>query len=190
VASPSHAAARVYAQALFEVAQEQGTVGQVLDEMRALYDLVWGAGNEWLREFVLSPRIDRDTKWSVLRETLEGKVCRPVLGLVKVLIYRGREATLNNIAEHFERFRDQRENRIHASVTVAAPLGDAFKEGLRKRLEAASGKTVTLHERVDRAVLGGAAIRVGDKVIDRTLLTKLKALRKQLLERAAAVSGG
>ena len=184
MANVSQTVARVYGQALYEVADEQGVVGDVLDELRTLAGVAWKPGNEEIREFFLSPRIDRDRKWEILQQALGGQVSRPVMGLLRVLIYKGREATLDNIADHFERFRDLAENRIHAHVTVAAPLGDETLAGIKARLEASSGKIVDLHEKVDPAVIGGASIRVGDRVIDRTLRTKLAALRKQLLASA------
>ena len=129
-------------------------------------------------------RIDRDKKWAVLEQALSDSVSRPVMGLLRVLIYKGRETTLDNIATHFERFRDLAENRVHAHVTVASSLGDENLAALKARLESASGKNVSLHERVDPSVMGGASLRVGDRVIDRTLKTKLAALRKSLLATA------
>jgi F-type H+-transporting ATPase subunit delta len=184
VANPSHTIARVYAQALYEVAAQHGVVGQVHDELHALSDLAWKPGNEDIRDFLLSPRIDRATKWELLEKTLGGMLSRPILGLLKVLIFKGREATLDNISTHFDRFQDLAENRIHAHVTVAAPMDEALKESLKARLEVSSGKSVRMHEKIDPAVIAGASIRVGDRVIDRTLRTKLAALRERLLETA------
>ena len=184
MANVSQSVARVYGQALYQVASEQGLVGDVLDELRALTRAAWQPGNEAIREYLLSPRVDRDTKWEILRRAFEGRLSRPTLGLLKIVIYKGRESILDNIAGHFERFRDLAENRIHAHVTVATTLGDAALARMKARLEAASGKVVSLHERVDPGVIGGAAIRVGDRVIDRTLKTKLAALRRELLATA------
>ena len=184
MANPSQTIARVYAQALYEVADEQGCVGQVHDELHALAGLAWKPGNEDIRDFILSPRIDRATKWDLLEKTLGDLLSRPMMGLLKVLIFKGREATLDNIADHFDRFQDLAENRIHAHVTVAEPMDESFKQQLQQRLEKASGKNVRMHEKVDPSVIAGASIRVGDRVIDRTLRTKLAALREQLLASA------
>jgi len=172
VTNPSQTIARVYAQALYEVANEQGLVGRVHEELHALAGLAWKKGNEDIRDFILSPRIDRDTKWDLLEKALGDHLCRPMLGLIKVLIFKGREATLDNIS------------RIHAHVTVAAPMDEALRQSLKARLEAGSGKTVRMHEKVDPSIIAGASIRVGDRVIDRTLRTKLAALRERLLETA------
>jgi len=184
VSNPSQSIARVYAQALYEVAEEQGAVGDVLQELRFLHDLIWSDEGQAIREFVLSPRIDRERKWAVVRPALEDRVSRPTLGLMRLLIQKGREAVLDNIAGQFERFRDLAENRIHAHLTVATALDEAFLADVKTRLETSSGKIVDLHQEIDPEVLGGAAIRVGDRVIDRTLRTKLASLRQRLLESA------
>lgn len=171
--------AKVYAEALVQVGQEQKALGQIHDDL----ELAVGIYNSepWFREFFTSPRIDRDEKWKAIRTAFEGKIGKQVLGLLNVLIMKGREAALDNVHGQFERFRDEHENRLHAFVTVASPMEDSFRDSLVKRLSTASGKNVELHENVDPAALGGAMLRVGDKVIDRTLRTRLTALREHLL---------
>src|SRR5262245_52026283 len=100
---------------------------------------------------------------------------------MKVLVMKGREDAFQGIVIQFEMLKDAAENRIHANVTVASPLPAELRAAVEGRIAKASGKSVVLHERVDPEVLGGAAIRVGDRVIDRTLRTRLAALKKELL---------
>jgi F-type H+-transporting ATPase subunit delta len=179
VPNPSHPVARVYAAALTEIGRETKSLGTIHDDLEAvrrLYDT-----DRWFRQFFTSPRIDRQVKWAAVRKAFEGQVGRPVLGLLKVLIQKGREPTLDNVADQFDKMKDLAENRMHAYLTVARPLADELRKTLQGRLERASGLAVVVHERVDPAVLGGASIRVGDRVIDRTLRTRLGALRKVLL---------
>lgn len=177
--NPSDPAAKVYALALLQVGQEQELLGQIQEDLsavNALYD-----GDAWFRQFFTSPRIDRNAKWTAVQAAFEGQVCRPVLGLLNVMIQKGREALLDNVADQFVRYRDLAENRVHAFVTVAETMGQDELDRLRRRLEAASGKNVVLHEQVDADALGGASIRVGDKVIDRTLRRRLSELKTHLL---------
>lgn len=177
--NPSDPVARAYAAALSELGREKKQLGAIYDDLKAvlaLYD-----GDAYFRAFFTSPRLDREVKWRAVRKALEGKVGRPTLGLLKVLIDKGREAAFDNLVRQFERFKDEAENRVHAYLTVAAPLEGDARASLVGRLESASGRTVELHERVDPAVLGGASIRIGDRVIDRTLRTRLAALRRRLV---------
>lgn len=171
--------ARVYAAALTEIGRETRSLGAIYDDLHALRSLY--DGDTWFRRFFTSPRIDREVKWAALHKAFEGKLGRPVLGFLKVLVMKGREPWLDNVVDQFGKFKDLAENRIHAYLTVAAPLADDLKQLLQVRIERASGKNVEIHEFVDPSVLGGAGIRVGDKVIDRTLRTRLAALGRRLV---------
>lgn len=174
----SYAVARVYAHALLEVAQAKSCVGQVHDDLHALDNYIKSAPE--FDGFFRSPRVDRFVKWRVLEKTLRGHVCEPVLGLVRTLILRGRGPIFDNVVRQFDRYRDLAENRLQAELTTATPVAPAVRDALRDRLARASGKTVVIRERVDPAVLGGAALRVGDRRIDRTLRRRLEALRERL----------
>ena len=180
--NPSHPVARVYAAALTEIGRDTRTMGAIYDDLLALSRMY--ETDLWFRQFFTSPRIDRTVKWKAVQKAFTGQVGRPVMGLLKVLIDKGREPVLDNVVAQFEKLKDQAENRLHAQLLVAHPLSEEQRTALRGRLERASGQEVQIHERVDPAVLGGASIRIGDRVIDRTLKTKLAALKKQLLTTA------
>jgi len=175
----SRSVARVYAAAMIEIgrgAKSLGAIGEDLRQVRALYD-----ADAYFRGFFTSPRLDRAVKWRAVEKAFKGKVGRPTIGLMKVLIDKGREAAFDNVVDEFDKLKDVAENRLHAHLVVAKPLADDIRRAMTEKLERASGMSVALHERVDPSVLGGASIRVGDRVIDRTLKTKLAALKKQLL---------
>jgi F-type H+-transporting ATPase subunit delta len=179
--NPSHPVARVYAAALIEIGRETNSLAAIdadLASVRRLYD-----GDAWFRRFFTSPRLERGVKWAAVRKAFEGKVGKPVLGLMKVLIEKGREVALDDVVTQFENLKDVAENRVHAYVTVAKPLAAELRAAVQGRLEKASGKAVAIHEKVDPAVLGGASIRIGDRIIDRTFRTRLAAMRKELLAR-------
>ena len=181
MANPSQPVARVYAAALIEIGRSTNSLAAIhadLLAVRRLHD-----DDAWFRQFFTSPRIDRAVKWAAVRKAFEGKVGRPVLGLMRVLIEKGREAVLAGVAEQFDNLKDLAENRIHAYLTVAKPLAAEIRAAVQGRLEKACGKSVTMHEQVEPAVIGGAAIRIGDRIIDRTFRTRLAAMRKELLAR-------
>ena len=179
MASPSHPAARVYAAALAELGRDTGTLAAIWADLQALRELF--AADAWFRQFFSSPKIDRPTKWAAVQKAFKGKVTQQTLGLMHVLIIKGREDVFQGIVTQFEILKDVAENRIHAQVTVASPLSAELRAAVETRVGRAAGKTVVVHEHVDPAVLGGASIRVGDRVIDRTLRTRLAAMKKQLL---------
>ncbi len=171
--------ARVYAAALAEIGRETHSLEAIEGDLRAVLALF--EGDAYFRGFLTSPRLDRAVKWNAVKKALGAKLGRPVVGLLKVLVEKGRESVFDEVVEEFDKLKDVSEDRLHAYVVVAKPLADDLRRAMTQRLERASGKTIALHERVDPSVLGGAALRVGDRVIDRTLKTKLAAMKKQLL---------
>lgn len=174
----SQAVARVYAEALLDLGVARGVLPRIVDDLAAVRDLF--DRDRTFREFFGSPRLDPTVKKRVLAKAFAGRLDRPVMGLLSVLVDKRREMVLDNIVAEFERFRDLREGRAHVHVTSAAPLGGDLADELRARLERATGKKVKLHERLDPRVLGGLVVKLGDKVIDGSLRRRLDRLRRGL----------
>ncbi len=170
--------ARVYAVALYESARDGGFVGEVQVGLNALMG-AWQ--DRTFRDFFTSPRVPRPFKIKALDAALAGKVAPQVLNFVKVLIAKGREPQLDNIVSSFEVYRDLAENRVHAWVQSGGALHDAEVEDIKKQLSVASGgKDVVLHYEHKPELLGGAKIRLGDKLIDNTLRTRLQHLAQKI----------
>lgn len=175
----SHVAARVYAEALFDIGVAEQSVGTIYDDLHAVQAALSGLDPE-LREFFSLPQLRRETKVRILDLAFQGKVSRPVLGLLHVLVEKRREPLLDNVVEAFDRYRDRHEGRVQASVTAARKLDPDLAEALRAALEQQTKKTVVLQERVDPGVLGGIRVSLGDAVIDGTIRRGLADLRRSL----------
>ncbi len=175
----SQAAARVYAQALFDIGLETGSVGQIYDDLHAAYNALNGLDTD-LRTFFNLPQFRREEKRRILNLAFEGKVGRPVLGLLNVLVEKRRETLLDNVVEEFDRYRDQHENRVQARVVTAKKLDDDLLESLRSALEQRTRKSVVLTEVVDPEVLGGLRVNIGDRVLDGTVRRTLQDMRRNL----------
>jgi F-type H+-transporting ATPase subunit delta len=179
VKNVSQILARIYAEALIDAAQATVGLGRVVDDLKAVKQIATGDRYVWA--FFSSPRVEPEAKKRVLREIFEGKISRPVMGLLHVLIDKQRGPLLDNVIAEFERYRDIRENRQHVYVTSPAPLLDEQREELTRRLAAVTGKNIELHEKIDPRVLGGLIVKVGDKVVDGTLKRRLEKLRRELV---------
>jgi F-type H+-transporting ATPase subunit delta len=175
----SHAAARVYAKALFDIAVEEQAVDTIADEVHAVQAAIGGL-DPALRGFFLMPQIRREDKRRIFKLAFEGKVGRPVLGLILLLVQKRREALLDNVVEEFDRYRDRHEGRVRASVTTARKLDADLVEALRTALERQTKKAVVLTERVDPEVLGGIRVNLGDTVLDGTIRRGLHDMRRSL----------
>ncbi len=173
----SQAAARVYAQALFDIGLETGSVGQIYDDLHAVHTAL-GSLDDEVRAFFNLPQLRREDKRRVIDLAFAGKEGRPVLGLLHVLVQKRREPLLDNVVAEFDRYRDRHEGRVQASMTAARKLDEELTEALRTALEKWTGKTVVLHERVDPEVIGGIRVKLGDYVIDRTIRRGLQDMRR------------
>lgn len=175
----SNAAARVYAQALFDIGLEEQAVGSIYDDLHAVHAAIGGLDAE-LQSFFKMPQLRREDKRRIFKTAFEGKVGRPVLGLLLLLVEKRREPLFDNIVEEFDHYRDRHEGRVRASVTTARKLDAKLAQALRAALEQRTKKTVVLHERVDPEVLGGIRVNLGDSVLDGTVRRGLQDMRRSL----------
>lgn len=176
--NPSDPVARMYAVALYETARGRGVIGDVHQGLQAVYAAY---ADKSFRDFFTSPRVPRPVKIKGMDAALKGRVSDEVLNFVKVLILKGREPQFDNIVEAFGMYRDQAENRVHAWVDAGSEFDAGELEALKKQLSQASGgKEVVLHYDHKPELLGGARVRLGDKLIDNTLSTRLAHLAMAL----------
>ena len=175
----SQSVARVYAQAMLDLVDSGADLGRMFDDLHAVQKLV--DTDRTFFEFFASPRLGPAVKKRVLNEAFGGELDRPVMGLLHVLVDKRREMVFDNIVDEFDRYKDLREGRLHAEITVARPLDDDQKSELKSKLEAATGKEIRLHEKIDPKVLGGLIVKLGDKVIDGSVRRRLNRLRRQMV---------
>jgi F-type H+-transporting ATPase subunit delta len=176
----SEPAARPYAEALLLLAKEKNRLGPVLEDLRGVMDVFQGDARLW--GLFTSPRIDREEKERIFRGALKGRSGDEVLGLVVVLIRKGRESLFDNVLDYFDRMKDLEEKRVHVHVKSAKALDARTRASLEAVVREVSGLNPVTHEETDPSVLGGLVVRVGDVVVDGSLRTRLRALRGRLLE--------
>ncbi|MGH8972521.1 MAG: ATP synthase F1 subunit delta [Acidimicrobiia bacterium] len=176
----SPAAARVYAQALFDIGCQEQAVGSIYDDLNAVQTALNGLDAE-LQAFFNMPHFRRDDKRRIINLAFEGKVGRPVLGLLHILVQKRRETLFDNVVQEYARYRDRHEGLVRAGVTTARKLDADLAEALRAALEQRTKKTVVLHERIDPGVIGGIRVNLGDSVLDGTIRRGLQDLRRILV---------
>ena len=127
-------------------------------------------------------KITGEEKSKTLAQRL-GEINPLVVKLVLLLAAKGKLAAIDDIAEEYQALVDNYrgiEGTEIAEITTAIPLDDADKLKIAQRITEIVGKPVQLRPKVDPAIIGGIIIRVGDKLIDGSLRSKLAALRKDL----------
>ncbi|MBI4287268.1 MAG: ATP synthase F1 subunit delta [Chloroflexi bacterium] len=171
------ALARRHAQAIFQIALQQNTLEVWRADLKRLAEALT---DEVARHFWDNPRVRLDKKIVALKSVLEG-VSPLVLNLAGLLMARGRLGIVNDLVDEYGRMVDAHHGILHADVTTAVALDEASQQKLVQGLGEALGKKVTVKASVDPAILGGMIARVGDRVIDGSIKTRLENLRRGLV---------
>jgi F-type H+-transporting ATPase subunit delta len=173
--------ARPYATALFEVASEAKAVGPVEKSLDAFAALIDQSAD--FQRFLKSPVITQDQKIPVVDEILAKSGADPhVVTFTKIVAAHGRLFALPQMILQFKQLSARARGEISAEVTSAAPLKKAQLNSLADTLKNRIGKTVTLEPRVDPDLIGGLVVKVGSRMIDSSLRTKLTAMKIAMKE--------
>ena len=173
--------AQPYASALFDLAREQGQVERVESDLGSISGLV-GESADFSR-FLRSPVISGDDKATAMDAILARANASPtVANFIKVVARNGRLFALPTIIAVFRALAAEARGEVSAEVTSANPLSREQVANLADTLKAKIGKTVTLQERVDPSLIGGLIVKVGSRMIDSSLKTKLTAMKIAMKE--------
>jgi F-type H+-transporting ATPase subunit delta len=181
--------ARVYAEALLRLAEQQGQADAVGDDLAALRTDVMQRHPE-LEEFLSSMSVGRARKEEVLRGAFHGRASELLLNFLLVLNAHDRLELLRATAEAYQELLDQRRHRIPVLVRSAVPLSEQQLNRLRDEIRAtADGRPIEpiLQTRVDPDLLGGLVVQVGDFLYDASVKTRLEQIKNQVLERSSHV---
>jgi F-type H+-transporting ATPase subunit delta len=176
MAEPS-TVARPYAEAAFKLADEAHALGK-WSEMLAALALV--AENERVRAAIPDPNLTDAQVAGLFISILAGKLTGEAENFVRVLAQNGRLELLPEIRQQFEARKNEREGVVEAEVQSAFELNQAQLADLVQRLEKKTGRKVRAHVSVDRELIGGVKIVLGDKVIDGSARAQLGALETAL----------
>lgn len=169
-------AARRYAEAAYEVARSDDALDEWLEDLEAISQTL--AIRE-LRAVVEHPAIAYAEKERVLRRALQGVRPRP-LNLLLLLVRRGRPGAVEPMRRHFEDLVRRRRGIVRAEIRSALPLDERERDELRRHLASLAGGEVELRETVDPALIGGLAVRIGDRLYDGSVRSRLERLRARL----------
>lgn len=173
-ASPSGLAQR-YASALYDVARDTGVVEAIDRDLQMLAGLV--ATSPDLARLTRSPLFTRKDQGRAMAAVLDRAGVHPLTRkFVLFLAAQRRLFALTDIARAFARMVAKARGEMSASVASARPLKEAQLAALRAQLKAAFGRDVALAAQVDPSLLGGLVVRVGSRMIDSSLKTKLASL--------------
>ena len=176
------ASARRYAQAAFEIARERDTMDAWVGDLEALAE---AAAQEGFSELVESPKLSIEQKREVLARILPA-LSAEGLNLATLLVAKGRLAALAApVAREFHRLLDEHRGIVRAEVVTAVDADQAERDRIEQWLADVTGKEVRLEYRTDASLVGGMVVKIGDRVVDGSVRSKLNTLRRTLHEGAA-----
>lgn len=175
-ASVDSRAVKRYAGALFALANQHDALDQVsssLQTVNAAFD-----ANAELMVVLLHPRIAESKKIRVLQDLFAGKIKDEVLHLLLLMMEKGRTAQIPYISKEFEHLLQYHRKEADGQVVSAVPLSEVQTQQLRDQILSITGFKVNLQQQVDKSLLGGLIVRVGDHMIDSSAASQLNLLKE------------
>jgi F-type H+-transporting ATPase subunit delta len=175
---PNPRLATRYAKSLIDLANERGELEKVFADMQWLQAVC--KSNRDFVNLLRSPVIVPDTKLKIIDAVSVGKLSVMTSGFITLLVKKGRESNLPEIATAFiTQYKIQ--NKIHTvKLTTAQPASEAVKQAVIEQVKKTSGfDNIELEEKVDKDIIGGFVLQMGDKLIDASVSYDLKAIARQ-----------
>ncbi len=170
-----------YARSLMQLARERNEVEAVREDMLLVASTC--AKSLDLRVMLKSPVIKSDTKDKVLGRVFGGQIGHTTERFITILVRKGREGILPEIAEGFQNVYRKEHDILVAEVMSAVPLTAESRSQVKKMAEERHpGKSIVLKESVDASLIGGVVIRIGDDQIDASVSRRLNDLRRKFSE--------
>ena len=172
--------ARRYAKALLALGTEQGNLEAIAGELAAVAG-AWQASPE-LRNVLENPLVPHAAKRAVMSEiALQMGAAPTTRSALLLLVDRRRAQVLPHLAKTLRELADARKGVVRAEVTTATPLSDAYFARLQTQLEQMTGKSVVVDRAVDPSLIAGVVTRIGDRIFDGSLKTRLRSVRDALM---------
>lgn len=169
-----------YSKSLMDLAIEQNKLEEVKADME-LFSKVCSENNDFVL-LLKNPIIKSFKKAAIIQEIFKGKVEKLTFLFLDLVAKKGREAVLPEIANVFKDLYNEYKGIIEAEVTTTVTLDAPLRKEVERIVGEISGKSVSLVEKVDKDLIGGFIIKVGDRQIDESIQTKLNTLRRELTQ--------
>ncbi len=173
-----YSVAEIYAQAVYELAEQQQLLQVVADNLAAISECVMS--DKDFDHFLASPSISENDKTAVLTKVFTGKIDDLTMDFLKVLSDRNRLETIVYVYKAYKAMLDRASGRIEGTLTTAVKLSDEEIDKITRSVGQSLGKNVSLNTCIDPDILGGLQLKIGNMSFD-------GSIRKQLNELAVKI---
>jgi len=171
-------AVKRYAEALFEVARKTYLIETIQKELHEIVQIL-KENNDFVR-LVNHPSVTKADKKELFQKIFSDKVNELSLNFIKLLIDKNRISILEDITAEYSNLVNNLHKRVIAKVYTAIEVQDSTLSILKKQLEEYLSKEVELETAVDKNIIGGILVKIGDRVIDGTLRTRFETIARSL----------
>jgi F-type H+-transporting ATPase subunit delta len=170
-----------YASALFELAADAQRIPAVRADLERFGAMI--AESADLRRLVKSPAYTAGEQVSAVSALLEkAAIGGLAANFIKLVASKRRLFAVEGMITAFAAMADARAGVVKAEVTVAEPLSDRNRQAVSDALNAVTGKTVSFKEKVDPGIIGGLIVKMGSRMVDSSVRTKLNSLKIAMKE--------
>lgn len=166
---------RRYSKAIFEIAEEKNQVKEIYEMLNSA--MVLYRTDKEFKNFILNPLIDNEQKKSVLNEIF-GKNNSENLNILLYILDKGRINCIKYIVAEYLKIYYRKNRILDVKATFTKELTDEQKKKLIDKLSQKTGKEINLEIKIDKDILGGGIIKIGDKIIDGSIRRELDNWKK------------
>ena len=172
---------KTYGEALFELAVEEKRIDVFQEEVQGVKSIL--DANKEFNELMKHPKVVKEEKIQIMENVFKGRITDEFLGFLTLIIEKDRYSDIDAILDYFiDKVKEEKGIGV-AYVTTAITLTDVQKKQIeQKLLETTSYQEMEMHFTEDQALIGGMIIRIGDRVVDSSIATKLSELQRDLLK--------
>ncbi|MDR0870938.1 MAG: ATP synthase F1 subunit delta [Planctomycetaceae bacterium] len=176
--------AEIYAEAFIGAADEKGiSAADAVEEYESFVELL--KIQPKFAEVLFSEMVSPDEKLTLLEKTISSKASPLFWSFLQTLARRNRLVLLRLVFRQVQITLNERQNKIPVVITTAAELDNELLQSLTEKLRAVIGGEPIISSTVNPDLLSGLVVRVGDTVFDASILTQLKNVRQQMIDRSA-----
>tara|TARA_B100000902_G_C26717877_1_gene625154 strand:- start:2 stop:559 length:558 start_codon:yes stop_codon:yes gene_type:complete len=165
-----------YAKALLQLSVEQNNLDNSYNDM-LLLDRICSESKE-LSLLLKSPIVKTDHKLKIFDQIFTNKISKLSMDFLNIIISKKRESILAEIAKSFIVLYKNKNNIETATITTAIPMSQELKNKIITYIKSETNNNVELIEVIDKKIVGGVIIKMGDKQLDASILTEISELRQ------------
>ncbi|WP_455539769.1 F0F1 ATP synthase subunit delta [Terrisporobacter sp.] len=167
-----------YAEALFQLSEEENISKEIYSELLDVVQII--KENKELDNVFKSPLVPKNEKIGLIETLFNGKINNNLKNFFKILVEKGRISSLQSIQLTFKQLLNEKNNILEGTVISAIALTNEQVKELEETLSKKYNKNITLENKVDKNILGGVLVRLGNIQIDGSVKTRLDNIKDQL----------